>query len=199
MSILSSQLSFLPFPQYRVASELGRCLRVSLLLTRHEPLQCHGRQLAACASLCAWGQPLFLSLDAAFSWLPGGDRPHLLLQAMHRCARRCCLQPAGKAGIEGCRGNERIEAMKNGSLVLRCLPGAPEADGLKAWTFQSRSICVHRRGAVWMTDTSPIFQNAETRLTSGVSPKFVGGVKKLRQEVPSSCSTTQWYSSITFV
>lgn len=181
----------MPFPQHRAASELGGCLRVSLLLTRHEPLQCHGRQLAACASLCAWGQPLFLSLDAAFSWLPGGDRPRLFLQAMHRCARHCCLQPAGKAGKEGCRGNEHTEALKNGSLVLRCLPGVPKADGLKDWTFQSLSICVHRRGAVWMTDISPILPKAETCFTSGVSPKFVRGVKELRQEVPSPCSTTQ--------
>lgn len=118
MSIFSSQLSLLPFPQHRVVSELSRCLRVILLLASHEPLRCHGRQLAACASLCAWGQPLFLSLDAAFSWLPGGDRPHLLLQAMHCYARHCCLQPAGKAGIEGCRGNEHVEALKNGRAVL---------------------------------------------------------------------------------
>lgn len=153
MSVFSSQLSLLPFPQHRLVSELGGCLRVSFLLTRHEPLHCHGRQLAACASLCAWGQPLFLSPDAAFSWLPGGDRPHSLLQAMHRCARHCCLQPAGKAGIEGCRGNEHIEEWK-GCLVLRCPPGVPKAAGLKVWMSQSHSICAHRRDAVWMTDIS---------------------------------------------
>lgn len=167
----------LPFPQHRLVSELGGCLWVSFLLTRHEPLHCRGRQLAACASLCAWGQPLFLSPDAAFSWLPGGDRPHLLLQAMLRCARHCCLQPAGKAGIEGCRGNEHIEALRNGRTAWcwGALQGFPRQLDLKCGCLSpTPSVLTEGMLSGWQT-LVPILQKAETHLTSGVSPKFLRG------------------------
>lgn len=40
LSFFSSQLSFLPFSQHGMVSELCKCLRLSLLLAGHEPCTC---------------------------------------------------------------------------------------------------------------------------------------------------------------
>lgn len=118
----SSQLSFLPCSQCRMVSELGGCLRLRLLLARHEPCTSVVSASSLCLPLCS-ATTLFLSLRATFSWPPGNDRPYLLLEPVHRCASHCCFQLAQKAVTKGCgcRGNECV--------LTAGLPGAEVLSG----------------------------------------------------------------------